>query len=139
MTSYSAESVRHLLNSVGITKAEGQVGVCADRLDAGTNNYWIVDHATIAAQRADHERVDQAGRELPNQAREQDHCNFPLYVIDVSFEALPPGNQREHLLNLPTTFRLPDKDVTLIIEKAGEILRTNSAYEKLMFQLHQQQ
>ena len=50
----------------------------------------------------------------------------------MSFDALTNPEEREHLLNLPTSFVLPAEDVDRLRKAAGQILSTSPAYQSVV-------
>jgi hypothetical protein len=55
-----------------------------------------------------------------------------FYPIDVSFERIADPERRRRFMSLPTSFVLSDADVDALREVAGEILRENKVYQKLV-------
>ena len=53
-------------------------------------------------------------------------------LIEVEFEALVDKDERRHLLNLPTTFKLGPKDVDDLIAVGRRLLRDSSAFQRLL-------
>ena len=55
-----------------------------------------------------------------------------FYAIDVSFERIADPERRRRFMSLPTSFVLPPADVDALREVAGELLRENAVYQKLV-------
>ena len=55
-----------------------------------------------------------------------------LHVVDVSFDDLQDAKEREHYMNLPTSFVLPAEDVDGLREVAGRLLRESPEYQALL-------
>ena len=55
-----------------------------------------------------------------------------FYPIDVSFERIADPEQRARFMSLPTSFVLPAADVDALRAVAGELLRENAVYRKLV-------
>jgi NTE family protein len=55
-----------------------------------------------------------------------------MHVIDVNFEAIRDPKERDHFLNLPTSFALPAEDVDRLREVAGQLLRQSEEYESVV-------
>jgi len=53
-------------------------------------------------------------------------------VIDVSFEAVRDPQEREFLLNLPTTLSLPPESIERLRRAAREVLQASPAYRDLL-------
>jgi len=55
-----------------------------------------------------------------------------FYAIDVSFERIADPERRRRFMSLPTSFVLPPADIDALREVAGELLRENAVYQKLV-------
>ena len=55
-----------------------------------------------------------------------------LHVVDVSFDDLADAKEREHFMNLPTSFVLPPEDVDGLREVAGRLLRASPEFQALL-------
>ena len=55
-----------------------------------------------------------------------------LHVVDVSFDDLADAKEREHYMNLPTSFALPSEDVDGLRDVAGRLLRASPEYQALL-------
>ncbi len=55
-----------------------------------------------------------------------------FYPIDVSFERIADPERRRRFMSLPTSFALRAEDVDALRDVAGELLRENAVYRKLV-------
>ena len=55
-----------------------------------------------------------------------------LHALDVSFDAIPDPKERDYIMNLPTTFVLPAKDVDHLREVAGQLLRQSQDFQSVL-------
>jgi NTE family protein len=58
-----------------------------------------------------------------------------LHTLDVSFDAIADPKEREHFLNMPTSFVLPGEDVDKLREVAGRLLRQSEDYQSMLREL----
>jgi NTE family protein len=70
--------------------------------------------------------ADPAIAELP------DVPDVDLYAINVSFDELPQGAERDYLNDLPTSFVLSSEQVDRLRASAGAILRGSAEYQRLL-------
>ena len=70
---------------------------------------------------------EQAEKQLPT---------TKLFAIDVSFLRVKDAQERVHLLDLPTSFTLPEADVELLKRTAATLLRESPVYKKLLVELN---
>ena len=68
----------------------------------------------------------------PADASDADLREIEFYPIDVSFERIADPERRRRLLSLPTSFALSDDDVDALRQAAGEVLRENPVYQKVV-------
>jgi NTE family protein len=59
-------------------------------------------------------------------------CEARVYLIEVSFNMLRDEAEREHLLNLPTSFRLESEDVDRLKAAARTVLGESKAFQSLL-------
>ena len=59
-------------------------------------------------------------------------CAAQVYLIEVSFNMLQDATEREHLLNLPTSFRLEPEDVDRLKAAARTVLGESKAFQSLL-------
>ena len=59
-------------------------------------------------------------------------CDARVYLIEVSFNMLQDEAEREHLLNLPTSFHLEPEDVDRLKAAARTILGESKAFQALL-------
>jgi NTE family protein len=55
-----------------------------------------------------------------------------LHAIDISFDAIKNANERERLMNMPTSLVLPAEDVDLLRASAGRLLRDSPDFQALL-------
>jgi NTE family protein len=58
--------------------------------------------------------------------------DIELFAINVSFDELPPGAERDYLNDLPTSFALSGEQVDRLRAAAGSILRASPEYQRLL-------
>lgn len=68
-------------------------------------------------------------------ARAVDMPDIDLFAINVSFDELPQGPERDYFNNLPTSFSLTDEEVDRLRAVAGTILRSSPEYQRLLTDL----
>ena len=68
----------------------------------------------------------------PGDASDADLPEIEFYPIDVSFERIADPEYRRRFLSLPTSFSLPAEDVDALRQVAGDLLRENPVYQKLV-------
>ncbi len=71
----------------------------------------------------------------PDNSGESAHppgCAARVYLIEVSFNMLQDQAEREHLLNLPTSFRLESEDVDRLKAAARTVLGESKAFQSLL-------
>jgi hypothetical protein len=71
----------------------------------------------------------------PGDASDADLPQIEFYPIDVSFERIADAEWRRRFLSLPTSFVLPAHDVDALQQVAGELLRENAVYLRLVHDL----
>ena len=59
-----------------------------------------------------------------------------LFAIDVSFLHVKDAQERAHLLDLPTSFTLPETDVELLKQTGAKLLRESPVFKKLLLDLN---
>ena len=59
-------------------------------------------------------------------------CEAQVYHIEVSFSMLRDEVEREHLLNLPTSFRLESEDVDRLKAAARAVLGESKSFQSLL-------
>ena len=59
-------------------------------------------------------------------------CEAQVYLIEVSFNLLQDAAEREHLLNLPTSFHLESEDVDRLKAAARTVLGQSKAFQSLL-------
>jgi len=72
---------------------------------------------------------------VPKEQAEASVPEITLRVSDVSFDALQDPEEREYLMNLPTTFALPAADVDRLREAAGRLLRESAEFQSVVQEL----
>jgi NTE family protein len=55
-----------------------------------------------------------------------------LHSVDVSFDEVQDPAERDHLMNLPTTFALPGEDVDRLRDAAGRLLRESQDFQSMV-------
>jgi len=55
-----------------------------------------------------------------------------IQVVDIAFDAIRDPTEREHFMNLPTSFVLPPEDIDRLREMAGRLLRQSPDYSVLV-------
>jgi NTE family protein len=55
-----------------------------------------------------------------------------LHLMDISFDAIADPAEREHFMNMPTSFVLPPEDVDRLREVGGRLLRESEEYQALL-------
>jgi NTE family protein len=68
----------------------------------------------------------------PGDASDADLPQIEFYPIDISFERIAEPERRRRFLSLPKSFVLADDDVDALRQVAGELLRENAVYQKLV-------
>ena len=63
---------------------------------------------------------------------QQPACDAQVYLIEVSFNMLQDEAEREHLLNLPTSFHLEPEDVDRLKAAARTVLGDSKAFQSLL-------
>ena len=63
---------------------------------------------------------------------ERSACAAQVYLIEVSFNMLQDEAEREHLLNLPTSFHLDPEDVDRLKTAARTVLTKSKAFQSLL-------
>ena len=58
--------------------------------------------------------------------------NIEIFPIEISFEAVPDAEEREYLMNLPTTFVLPPEAVDRLRAAAGMVVRESPDFQALL-------
>jgi NTE family protein len=59
-------------------------------------------------------------------------CAAQVYLIEVSFNMLQDEAEREHLLDLPTSFHLESEDVDRLKAAARTVLGESKAFQSLL-------
>ena len=65
----------------------------------------------------------------------EDDCGARTYLIEVSLDQIPDEAERQHLMNLPTSFKLKAKDVDRLRDAARDILSASDDYQRLVSDL----
>jgi PAS domain-containing protein len=55
-----------------------------------------------------------------------------FHVVKVTFDQMPDARIRTKLERIPTRFKLSKKDINLLLDSAGAILRRNSAFQRFL-------
>jgi NTE family protein len=55
-----------------------------------------------------------------------------LHTMDVSFDAIKDPQERDRLMNIPTSFVLPAEDLDRLREIGGRLLRESVDYQELL-------
>ena len=63
---------------------------------------------------------------------ERSACAAQVYLIEVSFNMLQDEAEREHLLNLPTSFHLDPEDVDRLKTAARSVLKESKVFQRLL-------
>ena len=58
--------------------------------------------------------------------------NVQLRVLDISFDAVADPDERKRLMNLPTSFSLPEESVDALRDVAGRLLRQSTDYQSVV-------
>ena len=58
--------------------------------------------------------------------------DLSFHVVKVAFDQMPDKKVRSRLERIPTRFKLDQKDVDLLLDSAGAILRRNSAFQRFI-------
>jgi len=58
--------------------------------------------------------------------------DIEFYPIDISFEHIADAERRRYFMDLPTSFVLPPEAVDEVRAVAGELMRNNPVYKKLL-------
>jgi len=61
--------------------------------------------------------------------------SFDFYLIEVSFFAMPDGEERDYLNRIPTTLHLDPADVDRLRTAARQLLRQSAEFQKLRIEL----
>lgn len=72
---------------------------------------------------------------IPKEQAEASVPEVTLRVFDVSFDAVDDPEERDYLMNLPTTFVLPAEDVDRLREVAGRLLRQSEEFQSVVQEL----
>jgi len=88
----------------------------------------IVERWTLLRERARLALLE--GR--PGDASDADLPEIEFYPIDITFDRIADRERRRRFLSLPTSFSLPAEDVDAVRNVAGELLRENPVYQKLV-------
>jgi NTE family protein len=59
-------------------------------------------------------------------------CAAQVYLIEVNFNMLQDEAEREHLLNLPTSFYLDPEDVDRLKTAARSVLKESKVFQRLL-------
>lgn len=106
-------------------------GVPIDRYSFETVEL-MKDRAEIAKWRRD---LQVAQARLAGMSEGEAEASIPkltLEVLDVSFEAIHDPEEREHFMNLPTSFALEPADVDRLRAVAGRLLRESAEYRTIV-------
>jgi hypothetical protein len=114
MENYSADSVEILRNQFVEWQGEqSRFEARRERCDAFAPDRKEECYAAF--------RVSESDRPHP----------IEVYEVHVRFEALADPVRRELVSRIPTSLQLPEEDVALLIEAAGEILAGDAEYRRL--------
>ena len=58
--------------------------------------------------------------------------DLSFHVVRVTFDQMPDPVTRAALEKIPTRFTLPEKNIDLLLDSAGQILRRNSAFQRFL-------
>jgi NTE family protein len=78
------------------------------------------------------ENSDQNDPVNEGESAQRPECAAQVYLIEASFNMLQDQVEREHLLNLPTSFHLESEDVDRLKAAARTVLGDSEAFQSLL-------
>ncbi len=137
------------VNAAGATKQRWELnagfpGLINTLLAAGTTPLGNFSQAQIGYMRqqiAYHNSLKEIKKQVEHQATAHgvsidvpalDISGTEYHFVEVAFEQMPNGEERDHVSTIPTTFSLPNEDVDRVCAAAKTILENNLDFQHLL-------
>lgn len=119
-----------------MVSAETRPDLSLDRIDVVPTVFQVIRNVKdIPINRYSFETTELFKAQVESQARRRGGERAELYLIEVTLEAIADEREREHYMNIPTSFSLPAETVDELRRLARRLMAESPGYRRLLHDL----
>lgn len=116
-----------------VVSAETRPDLSLDQIEAVPTIFQVIRNVKdIPINRYSFETTELFKAQVENGVRRQDGRETECYLVEVTLEAIVDKNEREHYMNIPTSFALPNETVDELKHLTRRLLNDSPDFRRLL-------